>query len=150
MTMPIHINTLEYARQLGAAGIPQPQADAQAQALYEALTQSIVVAPDDLALLKTDIVARIDVLKVEVHARIDAVEQSLNARIDALGQSLNARIDAVEQSLTARIDALEFRIGALEFRIGALEARLKTLNWMMIASLAMHAIVLYKLFAPHG
>ncbi|WP_296001574.1 hypothetical protein [Rugamonas sp.] len=114
MTMPIHINTLEYARKLGAAGIPQPRANAHAQALYEALAQSIIVGPGDLAAMKTDILARIDVLKVELHTRIDGVEQSLNARIDALG------------------------------------ARIKGLNWMTIAALSMHAIVLYKFFAPHG
>src|SRR5471032_3298310 len=125
MTVPIHINTLEYSRKLAAAGIPPPQADAQAQALYDVLAQSLVVAPDDLTLLRTDILARIDVVKVE----------------------LNARIDALEQSLSARIDALERRIDALENYV---RARFKTLNWMMTASLAMHAIVLYKLFAPHS
>lgn len=86
MTMPIHINTLEYANKLTAAGIAQPQANAQALALYDALTQSIVVVPDDLTLLKTDILARIDVLKVEVNGRIDAVELSISAKIDALQQ----------------------------------------------------------------
>ena len=125
MTVPIHINTLEYSRKLAAAGIPPPQADAQAQALYDVLAQSLVVAPDDLTVLRTDILARIDVVKVE----------------------LNARIDALEQSLNARIDALELRIDALENYV---RARFKTLNWMMTASLAMHAIVLYKLFAPHS
>ena len=125
MTMPIHINTLEYSRKLAAAGIPPPQADAQAQALYDVLAQSLVVAPDDLTVLRTDILARIDVVKVE----------------------LNARIDALEQSLNVRIDALELRIDALENYV---RARFKTLNWMMTASLAMHAIVLYKLFAPHS
>src|SRR5471030_2492618 len=132
MTVPIHINTLEYSRKLAAAGIPPPQADAQAQALYDVLAQSLVVAPDDLTVLRTDILARIDVVKVE-----------LNARIDALEQSLNVRIDAIE----IRIDALERRIDALENYV---RARFKTLNWMMTASLAMHAIVLYKLFAPHS
>src|SRR5471030_2208390 len=136
MTVPIHINTLEYSRKLAAAGIPPPQADAQAQALYDVLAQSLVVAPDDLTLLRTDILARIDVVKVELNARIDALEQSLSARIDALEQSLSARIDAIE----TRIDALENYV----------RARFKTLNWMMTASLAMHAIVLYKLFAPHS
>jgi len=143
MTVPIHINTLEYSRKLAAAGIPPPQADAQAQALYDVLAQSLVVAPDDLTLLRTDILARIDVVKVELNARIDALEQSLSARIDALEQSLSARIDAIE----TRIDALERRIDALENYV---RARFKTLNWMMTASLAMHAIVLYKLFAPHS
>src|SRR5471030_1098847 len=132
MTVPIHINTLEYSRKLAAAGIPPPQADAQAQALYDVLAQSLVVAPDDLTVLRTDILARIDVVKVELNARIDALEQSLSARIDAI----ETRIDALEQ----RIDALENYV----------RARFKTLNWMMTASLAMHAIVLYKLFAPHS
>src|SRR5471032_1898068 len=129
MTVPIHINTLEYSRKLAAAGIPPPQADAQAQALYDVLAQSLVVAPDDLTVLRTDILARIDVVKVELNARIDALEQSLSSRIDALEQSLSARIDALENYVRARF---------------------KTLNWMMTASLAMHAIVLYKLFAPHN
>ena len=106
MTMPIHINSLEYAKKLAAAGIPALQADAQAQALYDVLAQSTVVVPDDLTVLRTDILARIDVVKVELNARIDALENYVRAKF-------------------------------------------KTLNWMMAASLSMHAVVLYKLFSPH-
>src|SRR5471030_1287509 len=103
MTMPIHINTLEHAKKLTAAGIPQQQAEAHALALGDTLSQSIIVVPDDLTLLRIDLLARIDVVKVELNAKIDAVEQAINARIDALEISLNARIDAIE----LRIDALE-------------------------------------------
>lgn len=84
MTMPIHINTLEHAKKLTAAGIPQQQAEAHALALGDTLSQSMVVVPGDLELLGTDILARIDVVKVELNARIDALEQRINANFRIL------------------------------------------------------------------
>ena|SRR5471032_457046 len=113
MTMPIHINTLEHAKKLTAAGIPQQQAEAHALALGDTLSRSMIVVPDDLTLLRMDILARIDVLKVEFNARIDAVEQSLGARLNVV------------------------------------ELKLKSLGWMMVATLAMTAMVLIKLFFLH-
>src|SRR5471032_2779683 len=97
MTVPIHINTLEYSRKLAAAGIPPPQADAQAQALYDVLAQSLVVAPDDLTVLRTDILARIDVVKVELNARIDALEQ----RVESLEKYVRAKFKTLNWMIVA-------------------------------------------------
>ena len=128
MTMPIYINTLEHAKKLAAAGIPQQQAEAHALVLGDTLSQSMIVVPDDLTLLRTDILARIDVLKVELNARIDAVEQSFNAKLAALEQSLSARLDVVER-------------------------KLKSLSWIVMVStainIAINTVVLIKLFSLH-
>ncbi|TFW21975.1 hypothetical protein [Duganella callida] len=62
MTMPIKFDTLEYAKKLIAAGVPQTQAEAQSQALQEALIEG-TVTPGDLLMLKTDMIARIEMLK---------------------------------------------------------------------------------------
>src|SRR5471030_982738 len=139
MTMPIYINTLEHAKKLAAAGIPQQQAEAHALVLGDTLSQSMIVVPDDLTLLRTDILARIDVLKVELNARIDAVEQSFNAKLAALEQSLNAKLAALEQSLSARLDVVE--------------RKLKSLSWIVMVSTAINieinTVVLIKLFSLH-
>lgn len=99
MTMPIHINSLEYASKLAAAGIPVPQADAQAQALYDVLAQSHVVVPDDLTVLRTDILARIDVVKVELNARIDALEQ----RVASLENYVRAKFKTLNWMMAASL-----------------------------------------------
>ena len=131
MTMPIQFDTLEYAKTLQAAGIPQDQAEAHAQALTTALSGAVVV-PSEMVLLKADLLARMDLLKQELEARMDAMKQSLEARMDAMGQALGARMDAMGQALEARMDAmgraLGARMDALEARLAALEARLTTLE----------------------
>jgi len=103
MTMPIYINTLEHAKKLAAAGVPQQQAEAHALVLGDTLSQSMIVVPDDLTMLRTDILARIDVLKVELNARIDAVEQSLSARLDVLERKLKTLSWIVMVSTTINI-----------------------------------------------
>ena len=70
MTMPIKFDTLEYARRLAEAGIPADQADAHAQALSEALATASVT-PAELVLVRSELLARMDMLKSEIDARFD-------------------------------------------------------------------------------
>ena len=81
MNMPIKFDTLEYARKLAEAGIPQAQATAQAQALSEALAES-TVAPSELVLLRADLTARMEIQKHDSEILKRDVE-ILKARVDA-------------------------------------------------------------------
>lgn len=81
--MPIKFDTLEYTKKLTVAGVPQTQAEAQAQALHEALSEG-TVTPADLLLLKTDVVARIELLKHDM----DILKRKVGTLSSLLGLSL--------------------------------------------------------------
>ncbi|GJJ02336.1 hypothetical protein RugamoR64_28740 [Duganella rhizosphaerae] len=83
MNMPIKFDTLSYARKLEEAGLPQQQAEAQSLALRDALAES-TVTPGDLLLLKTDVIARIEILRSDMQAQIDALKEHMNARFNTL------------------------------------------------------------------
>ncbi|MES2347147.1 MAG: hypothetical protein V4641_06195 [Pseudomonadota bacterium] len=82
MNMPIKFNTFEYARKLAEAGIPPDQAEAQANALSDALAEA-TVGPSELVLLRTDMIARIEMLRTDIYAKLEALEQRLIARFNA-------------------------------------------------------------------
>ena len=90
MTTPIKFDTLEYARRLAEAGIPPDQADAHAQALSDALATASV-APAELVLVRSELLARMDMLKSEVYARMDRLKVEIDARFD----QLNAKFKVV-------------------------------------------------------
>ena len=86
MNMPIKFDTLEYARKLAASGIPQAQASAQAQALSEALAEA-TVTPGELVLLRTDLIARIEIVKHDVdilRQDLEKFKTSVNAKFTTL------------------------------------------------------------------
>lgn len=68
MNMPIKFDTLQYTRSLIEAGIPPDQAEAQAQALTQAMDEA-TVAPSELVLLRTDMIVRIEMLRTDMTAR---------------------------------------------------------------------------------
>ncbi|MFS2137239.1 hypothetical protein [Duganella sp. Dugasp56] len=113
MNMPIKFNTLEYARKLAEAGIPPDQAEAQANALSDALAEA-TVGPSELVLLRTDMIARIEMLRTDIYAKLEALEQRFNTKLEALEQRLIARFNA----------------------------KFVTLYWMVGISLALHAVTL--------
>jgi hypothetical protein len=98
MNMPIKFDTLEYVRRLIEAGIPADQAEAQANALSEVLAEA-TVAPSELVLLRSEMIARIEMLRADIYARLDALEERFNAKLEALEQRLIARFNAKFASL---------------------------------------------------
>ncbi|GJI89079.1 hypothetical protein [Duganella hordei] len=124
MNMPIKFNTLEYARKLAEAGIPPDQAEAQANALSDALAEA-TVGPSELVLLRTDMIARIEMLRTDIYAKLEALEQRFNTKLEALEEHFNAKLEALEQRLIARFNA-----------------KFVTLYWMVGISLALHAVTL--------
>ncbi|PHV09268.1 hypothetical protein CSQ96_01900 [Janthinobacterium sp. BJB412] len=143
MTMPIQFDTLQYAKRLEEAGIPSGLAEAQAQALSDLLADTIVV-PGDLVLLKTDLIARVELLRHDTLARfellkheLDAMEQRVNARLEALELRINGKLEALEQRINSKLEALEQRING----------KFTTLHWVLGAMLLLHIATLAKLFS---
>lgn len=120
--MPIKFDTFEYTRSLIEAGIPPAQAEAQATALSHALAEA-TVAPSELLLLRTDMIARIEMLRAEMNAKLEALEERFNAKLEALEERFNAKLEALEQRLRAYVNR-----------------KLTTVYWMVGISLALQAV----------
>lgn len=127
MNMPIKFDTLEYVRRLIEAGIPADQAEAQASALSDVLAEA-TVAPSELVLLRTDMIARIEMLRTDIYAKLEALEERFNAKLEALEERFNAKLEALEQRLIARFSA-----------------KITTLYWMAGISMALHAVTIAML-----
>lgn len=125
MNMPIKFDTLEYIRRLIEAGIPADQAEAQANALTEVLSEA-TVAPSELVLHRSDMIARIEMLKADLYAKLEALEERFNAKLKAWEERFNARLEALEARMNAKFTAL---------------------YWMVGISLTLHAVTLVKLFS---
>lgn len=125
MDMPIKFDTLAYAKKLEEAGLPQQQAEAQSLALRDALAES-TVTPGDLVLLKTDVVARIEMLRTEMQAQIEKLRGDLQGQIAKLRSDLQGRIDALKAHMDARFNILYVLTGL---------------------SLLLHVVTLVKLFS---
>ena len=118
--MPIKFDTLEYTRSLIEAGIPAAQAGAQALALSQAMAEA-TVSPSEMVLLRTDMIARIEMLRADIYARLEALEERFNAKLEALEQRFDAKLAALEQRL---------------------KARFVTMYWLFGVSLTLHAVTI--------
>lgn len=102
MAAALQFDTLEYARKLETAGVAAPQAEAQARALAEVLSQA-VAPPNDLKVLESNLEARFS----SMDARLGTVETRLDAKIDAVKLELGGKID----KLGASVDTLKWLFG---------------------------------------
>ncbi|MBF0292525.1 MAG: hypothetical protein HQK86_10265 [Nitrospinae bacterium] len=88
------MDTLEYVKELRAAGVPEQQAEAQAKALSKAVSENVVTKEHfDLTLEK-------------VNHRIGTLEEKVNHRIDTLEEKFNHRIEQLEYRLTIRMGGM--------------------------------------------
>jgi hypothetical protein len=124
MTMPIKFDTLEYVRNLIETGIPADQAEAQAMALTQAMAEA-TVAPSELVLLRSDMIARMEMLRADIYARLDAFEKDFLAQLKALEDRVNAKLEALEQRLQAYVNR-----------------KLTTVYWMVGISLALQVVTI--------
>lgn len=127
MNMPIKFDTLEYVRRLIEGGIPADQAEAQANALSDVLSEA-TVAPSELVLLRADMIARIEMLRADIYAKLEALEERINAKLQAWEERFNAKLEALEQRLITKFNA-----------------KITTLYWMAGISMALHAVTIAML-----
>ena len=75
--------TLDYARKLEAAGVPRTQAEVQAHALNEAISESLATR-EDLANLETRMDARFAAVEAKIDGTIDSLRHELGGKIETL------------------------------------------------------------------
>jgi hypothetical protein len=134
MTMSaIGIDTLKFARKLKEAvvpeaGVPEDQAEAQAEVLGEAFLYNL-----------DEIVTRdyLDSRLAGVHGRIDGIE----GRLDRL----ESRMDGIE----ARLDRIEIKIGEIEQHLVAIDGKFRLIYWMLGMIIVVNVIpILTRLILP--
>ncbi|MBY0557762.1 MAG: DUF1640 domain-containing protein [Burkholderiaceae bacterium] len=149
MNMPIHFNTLDYARKLSEAGLPAEQAEAHAQALADALSEA-TVTPSELVLLRTDLLARIEMLRTETLASLDKFRVETQASLDKFRVETQASIEKLRAETQAGIEKLRAETQAsieqlrneMNSRLGRVEAHLKRLYWLVGLTLLSNTAVL--------
>ena len=144
MNMPIKFDTHEYVRNLIEAGIPAQQAEAQATALSQAMAEA-TVAPSELVLLRTDMIARIEMLRAEMNGKFDALRDEMNGKFDALRDEMNSKFDALREQMNSKFDALRVemiaKLEALEQRLrGYIDRKLTTVYWMVGIALTLQMV----------
>jgi hypothetical protein len=90
-------DTLGYAKRLRDAGVPQPQAEAHAEAAREFIMTELITKTD-LQVIRTDFQAfktDLQVTKTELQAASTALEGRLESRIENLSLRLTVRLGAM-------------------------------------------------------
>ena len=118
-------DTLEYAEELKAAGVPEGQAHVQARALSR-LTEEKLATKDDLAILKTDLAH----VEERLRGEIAQVETKLSGEIAQVRTELSGEIAQVETKLSGQIHSLEERLGG-QLKSAITESQSTTLKWVI-------------------
>jgi DNA anti-recombination protein RmuC len=129
MTMPIKFDTLQYTNSLIEAGIPADQAEAQAQALTQAMDEA-TVAPSELVLLRTDILARIEMLRIEMDGKFSELRAEMNGKFNELRAEMNGKFNELRAEMNGKFDAMRAYI----------DRKLTTVYWMIGLTLALQAV----------
>jgi hypothetical protein len=138
MAAASHLDTLDYAKKLEAAGVPKAQAELQATALNDALAGAVASRSD-----LSNLAQRIDGNFASLQAKMDGRFQDVDGRFDAMLANIDARFQSVDVKLAHLESRLEARIGSVELKLGG---KIETLQWMFGVIVAMNAAVLVQLF----
>jgi hypothetical protein len=138
MAAASHLDTLDYAKKLEAAGVPKAQAELQATALNDALAGAVASRSD-----LSNLAQRIDGNFASLQAKMDGRFQDVDGRFDAMLDNIDARFHNVDVKLAHLESRLEARIGSVELKLGG---KIETLQWMFGVIVAMNAAVLVQLF----
>jgi hypothetical protein len=138
MAAASHLDTLDYAKKLEAAGVPKAQAELQATALNDALAGAVASRSD-----LSNLAQRIDGNFASLQAKMDGRFQDVDGGFDAMLDNIDARFQSVDVKLAHLESRLEARIGSVELKLGG---KIETLQWMFGVIVAMNAAVLVQLF----
>ncbi len=125
-------DTLKFANALKAVGVPDKQAEAEAQVLSEVFSINFreVTTKEDLKRAVADIEvkireveqrllvkidqnsAKIDQFRQELISKSDSAEKKLDAKIDLIEKKLDAKIDLLEKKLDAKVDQVKTELSA--------------------------------------
>jgi len=102
----VTFDTLKFSNRLKQAGVPDKQAEAEAEVLAEALQVNL----RDLV-TRADLSARIDALEAKISARIDALEAKVSSDIRDLESRSRARVDTLEVKVSGELTLIKWMLG---------------------------------------
>ena len=107
-------DTLKFANALKAVGVPDKQAEAEAQVLSEVFSINFreVTTKEDLNRAVSDIEVRIREVEQRLLVKIDQFRLELNSKIEQFKTELSAKIDLVDKKLDAKIDQVKTDLSA--------------------------------------
>ena len=145
-------DTLRYARRLREAGVPEPQADVQAELMAEAfgfyadnlLTKDhfTEVLNARFAEQEAKIEQRLGAMDSKFEKRLDAIESKFEQRLDGIDSKFEQRLDAMDSKFEQRLTALDSKF---EMRFGKQDTVNRLHSWML--GLITVAVVLPQLQA---
>jgi len=143
----IAFDTLQYARKLKKAGVPDSQAEAQAEIMGEAFLLNMD------ALVTTDY---LDAKFGEQDARIEARMDTRFGEVDARFAEVDTRFDRMEARMDVRFAEQDARMdvrfaevdGRMDTRFAEIDGKFRLLTWMLAAVVASTVIpALHKLLS---
>jgi hypothetical protein len=96
--MAIALDTLAYAKRLQEAGFSEEQAQGQARALAEAMTDTLATKQEI-----RELEMRMDARFAQVDARFEYLEKHMDTRLDELSARVDVRIAELERRMTSRM-----------------------------------------------
>jgi hypothetical protein len=110
----IALDTLQFARRLIAAGVPEKQAETQAELMAEAFVYNM-----DSLVTKDYLDARFSVQGAEIDTRFGAQGAGIDARFTAQDARIDARFSKLEGGLQERFASIDVQFAEIkgEFRL---------------------------------
>jgi hypothetical protein len=125
----VAFDTLKYVKRLKAAGVPDPQAEAEAEALAEVLAVHLGELATKRDLKDQETVLRRDIQELAVATQRDLKDQETVLRRDI--KDAETRLQAEITALSSRIDLVEMRLGGhLDTLKAELGTELRYIKWL--------------------
>jgi len=157
-------DTLKFARQLKQAGVPPEQAEAQADAMADALhtgIQDLATKADvkdiqkeiegvrqKVELLKQELTSEIKIARQELRSEIQTLKAESESHVQALRFEIQSSVQALRSEASDNRVKLESEVGKLQNNVKNVESMLSHLRWIgaIIASAAVGIAIRFILF----
>jgi len=138
-------DTLKFANALKAVGVPDKQAEAEAQVLSEVFSINFreVATKEDLKRLVADLDGKFRELKQRITAKIDQNKTELTAKIEQNKSDLTAKIEQLRLELTGKIELLNSKIDMIYTK---LSGDMLLIRWMFGLLISFAVAMTIRLF----
>ena len=136
------LDTLTYAKRLRGVGFTEEQAEAQASALYDAVTS--------LTATKLDVVEAKNETKEVMVKEFTGVRSEISDFKEAVARefaNVRRELAAFKEAVALEFTGVRREIAEIRLALQATNGRVALLNWMVGFNLALTAAVLVKLLA---
>ncbi len=120
----IAFDTLKAARRLKEVGVPEAQAETQAELMAEAFVYNM------------DSLVTNDYLDARLDARFSAQDTGIDARFRAQDARIDARFSKLEAGLQERFTAIDQRFASIDVQFAEIKGEFRLVYWMLAIIIA--------------